>query len=93
MKKKLYSSPIILQGSIELICGPMFSGKTEELIQRLKYSYIAKFKVVAFKPKLDTRYHLNKIATHSNQFLTSYSVNKAEEILEYIQITSKKFTY
>ncbi len=55
------------QGSLEVICGPMFSGKSEELIRRIKRAIIAKQKVQAFKPALDDRYDLSAIASHSEQ--------------------------
>ena len=70
-------------GSIEVICGSMFSGKTEELIRRLKrLSYVNKtFKV--FKPEVDTRNKKNSIQSHSKIEIEAQSVNKATEILKY----------
>ena len=56
-------------GRIEVITGPMFSGKSEELIRRLKRAQIAKRRVACFKPELDVRYHRNAIASHSAQTL------------------------
>ena len=53
-------------GCIEIICGPMFSGKTEELIRRIKRALIAKNKVVLFKPKTDNRYSESQIVYHNN---------------------------
>lgn len=53
------------EGWIEVICGSMFCGKTEELIRRIKRAEIAKQKVVVFKPKKDDRYDLNDIVAHS----------------------------
>ncbi|MDR3683606.1 MAG: thymidine kinase [Geothrix sp.] len=53
------------QGSLEVICGPMFSGKSEELIRRIKRAIIAKQKVQVFKPALDDRYDVSAIASHS----------------------------
>jgi len=70
-------------GSIEVICGSMFSGKTEELIRRLKrLSYANKtFKV--FKPEVDTRNKKTSIQSHSKIEIEAQSVNKATEILKY----------
>jgi thymidine kinase len=53
------------QGSLEVICGPMFSGKSEELIRRIKRAIIARQKVQVFKPALDDRYDASAIASHS----------------------------
>ena len=52
-------------GWIEVVCGCMFSGKTEELIRRLNRALIAKQKVEIFKPKTDTRYHEENIVSHN----------------------------
>ena len=56
------------RGHIEVICGSMFSGKTEELIRRLKRARIAKQKVEIFKPKVDTRYHEENVVSHDANF-------------------------
>ncbi len=69
-------------GWIEVICGCMFSGKTEELIRRLRRAQIGKLKVAIFKPKTDTRYSAEHIVSHSEQALASYAVEKAQEILD-----------
>ena len=61
--------PALHPGRIEVITGPMFSGKSEELIRRLKRAQIAKRRVACFKPDLDVRYHRNAIASHSAQTL------------------------
>lgn len=53
------------RGRIELICGSMFSGKTEELIRRLRRAVIAKQQVQVFKPAIDTRYHVEKVTSHN----------------------------
>jgi thymidine kinase len=70
-------------GWIEVICGSMFSGKTEELIRRLRRAQIAKQKVMIFKPKLDNRYHPEQIVSHSDQRMESIPIAKANEILEH----------
>ncbi len=61
-------------GMIEMICGPMFSGKTEELIRRLRRAKIARQRVVVFKPSLDTRYDEVQIVSHSAQRIPSIPV-------------------
>ena len=68
-------------GWIEVVCGCMFSGKTEELIRRLRRAQIAKQKVVIFKPKIDTRYSQEHIVSHSEQFLDANVIDDAHEIL------------
>ncbi|MDZ7796598.1 MAG: thymidine kinase [Candidatus Marinimicrobia bacterium] len=70
-------------GRIEVICGSMFSGKTEELIRRLRRAQIAKQKVVVFKPKIDNRFHKEKIVSHSKQEIQSIVIRDAEEILQH----------
>jgi thymidine kinase len=67
-------------GRIEVITGPMFSGKSEELIRRLKRAQIAKRRVACFKPDLDVRYHRNAIASHSAQTLDAATVANVEEL-------------
>ncbi|MGE0770125.1 MAG: thymidine kinase [Cyclobacteriaceae bacterium] len=68
-------------GWIEVICGCMFSGKTEELIRRLNRALIARQKVEIFKPRVDTRYHHEKIISHSEREIRSTPVNFASDIL------------
>jgi thymidine kinase len=67
-------------GWIEVVCGCMFSGKTEELIRRLKRAKIANQKVAIFKPQLDTRYHEVKIVSHDENSIHSTPVKNAIEI-------------
>ncbi len=69
-------------GWIEVIAGCMFSGKTEELIRRMRRAQIAKQSVKIFKPKIDNRYSESKIVSHSEQSLPSEVVASAQEILE-----------
>ncbi len=68
-------------GTIEVICGPMFSGKTEELIRRLKRAVIAKRKVQVFKPRIDSRYDPEAVVSHSQQKMLSTVVASADEVL------------
>lgn len=72
-------------GWIEVVCGPMFSGKSEELIRRLRRAEIAKLKVAIFKPHIDDRYATGHIVSHSAQRLPSIPVSSTAEILEKAQ--------
>ncbi len=69
------------RGWIEVICGSMFSGKTEELIRRLNRALIAKQKVEIFKPKLDTRYNKDQVVSHNQNSIRSTPVDFSEDIL------------
>ncbi len=69
-------------GWIEVIAGCMFSGKTEELIRRLRRARIAKQKVKIFKPEIDIRYSKDEIVSHSDQSLPSELVKTPREILK-----------
>jgi thymidine kinase len=72
-------------GRVELICGSMFSGKTEELIRRLRRAQIARQKVQVFKPALDNRYDITNLASHSGLGLEAIPVEKARDLLECLQ--------
>ena len=69
------------KGWIEVVCGSMFSGKTEELIRRLKRAQFAKQKVEIFKPQLDTRYHEEKVVSHQGNEIHSTPVPASSNIL------------
>lgn len=71
-------------GWIEVICGPMFSGKTEELIRRLRLAQIAKQRVEIFKPAIDTRYTAEHIASHNDQKFQCTPVSDAARIIELV---------
>ncbi|HZX96655.1 MAG TPA: thymidine kinase [Myxococcales bacterium] len=71
-----------MSGQIEVICGPMFSGKTEELIRRVKRAVIAKRKVQVFKPRIDSRYDPDLVVSHSQQRMISTVIDRAAEIRE-----------
>ncbi|ACC98572.1 Thymidine kinase [Elusimicrobium minutum Pei191] len=73
------------QGRIEVICGCMFSGKSEELINRLRKAKIAKQKIQVFNSSLDKRYACNAIASHNKTKLESEHVNTASEILKLVK--------
>jgi thymidine kinase len=72
-------------GWIEVICGSMFSGKTEELLRRLKRARIANKNLMAFKPKIDNRYHEMHIMSHDENSTVSIPVEYASEILKTVQ--------
>jgi len=69
------------KGWIEVICGSMFSGKTEELIRRLKRAKIAKQKVEIFKPAIDIRYDEEKVVSHDQNYIMSTPVPSSSNIL------------
>lgn len=72
-------------GWIEVVVGPMFSGKSEELIRRLRRAEIARQRVQIFKPAIDSRFAANEIVSHSGLGIPSDNVSKAFEILEKLQ--------
>ena len=72
--------PDLRQGHVEVICGPMFSGKTEELIRRLRRAQIARQRVVVFKPKIDVRYDEVEIVSHSSLRLRSIPIERAADV-------------
>jgi thymidine kinase len=69
------------KGQIEVICGSMFSGKTEELIRRLTRARLAKQQVEIFKPSVDTRYHETNVVSHNETSIRSTPVSFAGDIL------------
>jgi len=73
-------------GWIEVVTGPMFSGKSEELIRRLKRAEIARQRIAVFKPKIDDRYHPEDIVSHSQQRFTAIPIQNASEVLEKLEI-------
>lgn len=76
-------------GSIELITGPMFSGKTEELLRRIRRAQIARQKVQIFKPALDTRYDEKGVVSHSAQSSPATPVNSALDILRLLMDSTR----
>ncbi len=72
---------IVKKGWIEVICGSMFSGKTEELIRRLKRAKFANLKVEIFKPSIDTRYHDEMVVSHDENAIHSTPVTSSSNIL------------
>ena len=71
-------------GRIEVITGPMFAGKTEELIRRVRRAEFAKENIVVFKPLIDDRYAQNEVVSHNNSRTRSVNIRAAKEIFEYI---------
>lgn len=72
-------------GSIEVICGSMFSGKTEELLRRVKRAQIARLKIQVFKPVIDNRYSVDHVQSHDSNKILSRPVEKARDILKYVE--------
>ena len=72
------------RGRIEVICGSMFSGKTEELIRRLRRAEIAKQKIQVFKPMIDNRYHAQKVTSHNGADFEAVPVDSETAILQEI---------
>lgn len=73
------------QGLVEVITGPMFSGKTEEFIRRLRRAIIARQKVQVFKPALDQRYGVDKVTSHAGAALEAVPIQRAEEIWAHLE--------
>ena len=73
--------PKLRRGSIEVVCGSMFSGKTEELIRRMKRAQFAKLKVEIFKPALDVRYSVEEVVSHDRNAIPSTPVDSSQNIL------------
>ena len=77
------------EGWIEVVCGCMFAGKTEELIRRINVLSFAKKKIIVFKPKIDNRYSENEIVSHAGMHIPCIVVGNALEILEHVQDDSE----
>lgn len=73
--------PTRRRGGIEVVCGSMFSGKTEELIRRMKRAQFAKQKVEIFKPTIDVRYSEKDVVSHDNNVIQSTPVDSSQNIL------------
>lgn len=72
-------------GHIEVVCGPMFAGKTEELIRRVKRLEYAKIKYMIFSPKVDNRFDFDNITSHNKNTKKAISINKALDIYEHLK--------
>ena len=73
------------KGWIEVICGPMFAGKSEELIRRVKTLSYAHQKIVAFKPAIDNRYDKSAISSHDCEKYQAFAIKSAEDILPLVE--------
>lgn len=73
--------PVLRRGSIEVVCGSMFSGKTEELIRRMKRAQFAQQKVEIFKPAIDVRYSDEDVVSHDHNIIQSTPVESSQSIL------------
>ncbi|MBK6782836.1 MAG: thymidine kinase [Saprospiraceae bacterium] len=71
-------------GWIEVVCGSMFSGKTEELIRRIKRAKFANQKIQIFKPEKDIRYHIEKVVSHDENSIESIPIRTSREIYQHI---------
>ena len=76
----------INSGWIEVICGSMFSGKTEELMRRLRRAEIAKMNIEIFKPKIDSRFSSEHIVSHDRSKRESHIIDDPKEILKFSKI-------
>lgn len=72
------------KGSIEVICGPMFAGKTEELIRRVRRLEYAHLNVVILKPMIDDRFSTEEIVSHNNTRIRSFLIEKSSEIMKFV---------
>lgn len=73
-----------LTGWIEIITGPMFAGKSEELLRRINRLKYAKKNFLVFKPKIDNRYKEDEVVSHEKRSYKAYAISKSSEILKYI---------
>ncbi|NLL68686.1 MAG: thymidine kinase [Acholeplasmataceae bacterium] len=71
-------------GFIEVVCGPMFAGKTEELIRRIKRLQYAKQNIVVFNPKIDNRYSQSELVSHNNNRTKAYFIEHSTDAYKYI---------
>jgi len=77
------------EGRLEVICGPMFSGKTEELLRRIRRSEIAKLPTVLIKPSTDTRYAIGDVVSHDKNAMPSVVVKSARDILDVLEVDGR----
>ena len=78
------------EGRLEVICGPMFSGKTEELLRRVRRSLIAKLPTLLVKPTTDTRYAIGDVVSHDKTAMPSVVVEKASDILNVLEADGRQ---
>lgn len=82
--EELYLEHITTRGCLEVICGSMFSGKTEELIRRIKRARFANLRIKTFKPAIDVRYSNSDVVSHDAHAINSLPVKEAKEILDLV---------
>ncbi|MDD6302400.1 MAG: thymidine kinase [Bacillales bacterium] len=75
-------------GWIEVICGPMFAGKSEELIRRIRRIIYAKKEVIVFKPLIDNRYSEDEVVSHNKSKVKCYNLKSSSEVHQYIKNTT-----
>src|SRR5512145_3370551 len=71
-------------GSLEIVTGSMFSGKTDELIRRLRRATIARQKVQVFKPVIDQRYHVDKVTSHAGTVFNALPIQSSAELMQFL---------
>lgn len=76
-------------GIIEVICGPMFSGKTSELVRQIQLALISKMDILAFKPKVDNRYKPDEICTNDGYCIKSIVIENPTEIIKHLENSAK----
>ncbi len=81
------------KGFIEVICGSMYAGKTEELLRRIRRIQYAKKDCIVFKPKIDNRYSATEVVSHNNTRITSINVSNSCDIRNYIYNEVKELPY
>ena len=78
------------EGRLEVICGPMFSGKTEELLRRVRRSLIAKLPTLLVKPATDTRYAVGDVVSHDKTAMPSVVVENSSDILDVLEVDGRQ---
>lgn len=76
-------------GWIEIIVGPMYSGKSEELIRRIRRAQIARQKIQVFKPAIDDRYSIEEVVSHSGDKIKAYNISSSSDIHKYLEEDTK----
>lgn len=84
-KNQTHCNQHTMQGSLEVICGPMFSGKSEELIRRLRLAKIAQQKTITFKPHIDHRYGLEFVVSHNGSKVEARPLNNVHDIITIVE--------
>lgn len=78
------------EGRLEVICGPMFSGKTEELLRRIRRAQIARLPVALFKPSTDTRYDQVQVVSHDKNAMDSWVVASSADLLRHVEAAERR---